>query len=29
MVAALALGYKDENPPMRSRKNIDEVTEWI
>lgn len=29
MVAALALGYKDENPPMRPRKNIDEVTEWI
>ncbi len=29
MVAALALGCPDENPPMRQRKNIDEVTEWI
>ena len=29
MVAALALGYPDEKPPMRPRKNIDEVTEWI
>jgi nitroreductase len=29
MVAALALGYADENPPMRPRKNIDDVTVWI
>lgn len=29
MVAALALGYANENPPMRPRKNIDEVTVWI
>lgn len=29
MVAALALGYKDENPPARPRKSIDEITEWI
>lgn len=29
MVAALSLGYANENPPMRPRKNIDEVTVWI
>ncbi|MGI6576580.1 MAG: nitroreductase family protein [Eubacteriales bacterium] len=29
MVAALALGYTGETPPMRPRKSIDEVTEWI
>jgi len=29
MVAALALGYTDETPPMRPRKSIDEVTEWL
>jgi nitroreductase len=29
MVAALALGYKNENPPARPRKGIDQVTEWI
>jgi len=29
MVAALALGYVDENPPMRPRKSIDEVTQWF
>ncbi|HHX77648.1 MAG TPA: nitroreductase family protein [Firmicutes bacterium] len=29
MVAALAIGYPDENPPMRPRKAIDEVTAWL
>jgi len=29
MIAALAIGYADENPPMRPRKSIDEVTEWL
>lgn len=28
MVAVLALGYADENPPARSRNSICEVTEW-
>lgn len=28
MIAALSLGYTDENPPARPRKNLDEVTEW-
>ncbi len=29
MVAALALGYTNAHPPMRPRKNIDEVTVWL
>jgi F420 biosynthesis protein FbiB-like protein len=29
MVAALSLGYTDEEPPMRPRKSVDEVTVWI
>jgi nitroreductase len=28
MVAALSLGYSDESPPARPRKNLDEITEW-
>lgn len=28
MVAALALGYPDENPPARPRKPLSEVLEW-
>lgn len=29
MVAALALGYPDENPPMRPRKDLEEVSVWL
>jgi F420 biosynthesis protein FbiB-like protein len=28
MVAALSLGYADENPPARARKKPDDITEW-
>ena len=28
LIAALALGYPDENPPARPRKSMDDVVEW-
>jgi nitroreductase len=29
MVAAIALGYPDEQPQARPRKSVDEVTRWL
>jgi nitroreductase len=28
-VAAVSLGYPDENPPARARKKMDEVVKWV
>lgn len=29
MIAAVSLGYADEEPPARTRKSVDEVTRWL
>jgi nitroreductase len=29
MVAAVSVGYPDEEPDPRPRKSVDEVTRWV